>query len=138
MWFLLSPRTSCFSQKKAKEKAKDKAEFDCWCKKILADSAHLTEGVKDPLAQPPEFRNYEFTGPLRPAVVTPQVQVPPHITKPDYADTSVGLSSPTSFLPPAPFLSCLWFTVGWTVAKNLLFRPLRPIVWAPRDALSCG
>lgn len=77
---------------KAKAKAKEKKEFEAWCKKVLDETAHLTEGVKDPLAMPPEFRNYNFTGTLRPAYVTKQATVPPGIPKPDYADTSVPVS----------------------------------------------
>ena len=77
---------------KAKAKAKEKKEFEAWCKKVLDDTAYLTEGVKDPLAMPPEFRNYDFTGSLRPAYVTKQATVPPGIPKPDYADTSVPVS----------------------------------------------
>lgn len=36
---------------------------------------------------PPEFHNYEFTGPLRPGTVSPMMEVPEHIKRPDYAKT---------------------------------------------------
>ena len=41
------------------------------------------------LELPPEFRNYMFTGAYRPARVTPMRTVPPHISKPDYADDGI-------------------------------------------------
>ena len=34
---------------------------------------------------PPAFHNYSFSGSLRPVKVSPQMQVPDHIKKPDYA-----------------------------------------------------
>jgi methionyl aminopeptidase len=82
------------ANKKQKDKARDKAAFEEWCKKVLADSAHLVEGVSPEkrMAMPYEFTNYEFSGPLRPAYVTPQVTVPEGIPKPDYADTSDPVS----------------------------------------------
>ncbi|EKX37192.1 hypothetical protein GUITHDRAFT_158610 [Guillardia theta CCMP2712] len=43
------------------------------------------------LEMPPIFRGYDFTGSLRPAYVTPQVKVPPHIAQPDYAEKSIPL-----------------------------------------------
>lgn len=36
---------------------------------------------------------YEYTGPLRPAVVSPQMTVPDHIEKPDYAESGRAVSS---------------------------------------------
>eukprot|EP00802_Teleaulax_amphioxeia_P012277 Tamp_12316.p1 GENE.Tamp_12316~~Tamp_12316.p1 ORF type:complete len:459 (+),score=128.28 Tamp_12316:3-1379(+) len=84
------------ASQKQKEKAKDKAAFNAWCDKVLADSAHLVEGMSQEklLAIPPEFRNYDFTGPLRPAYVTKQAQIPEGIgvPRPDYADTSDPVS----------------------------------------------
>lgn len=38
------------------------------------------------------FHNYAFTGPLRPATVTPQRTVPEHIQRPDYWETSIPIS----------------------------------------------
>ena len=83
-------------KKKGKDKDKDSAAFAAWCDKVLADSAHLVEGGSEAtrMAIPPEFRNYEFSGPLRPAYVTKQVQIPEGIgiPRPDYADTSDPVS----------------------------------------------
>mmetsp|Transcript_51905 Transcript_51905/g.105681 ORF Transcript_51905/g.105681 Transcript_51905/m.105681 type:complete len:461 (-) Transcript_51905:300-1682(-) len=78
-------------KEKQKEKQREKAAFDEWCQKVLAESAFLVEGISEEqkMKQPPEFTNYEFSGSLRPAFVTKQVTVPPHIPKPDYADSSV-------------------------------------------------
>ena len=100
------------ANKKQKEKAKDKAAFEEWCQKALAESSHLVDGISPEkrLKMPYEFTNYEFTGalfagerarlplsvfarltsqtlstgPLRPAYVTKQVTVPEGIPKPDY------------------------------------------------------
>ena len=71
-------RKKSASNKKQKAKAKDHAEFDAWCKKVLADSAYLLDGVSDEkkMAMPIEFRGYDFSGSLRPAFVTPQVKAP--------------------------------------------------------------
>lgn len=38
----------------------------------------------------PEFRDFEFTGPLRPWPLSPPRTVPPHIARPDYADHPEG------------------------------------------------
>ena len=54
----------------------DQAEFDAWCQRVLAESAHLVAGVAEPLALPPAFKNYQFTGKLRPAHVTSQARRP--------------------------------------------------------------
>ena len=39
-----------------------------------------------------EFKNFRFTGPLRPAAITPTRSVPSHIPRPDYADDIQGAS----------------------------------------------
>ena len=84
------------ANKRQKEKAKEKAAFEEWCQKVLADSAHLVAGVSEDKrrAMPYEFTNYEFSGPLRPAYVTAQATVPDDagIPKPDYAETSDPVS----------------------------------------------
>lgn len=87
-------RKKSASNKKQKAKAKDHAEFDAWCKKVLADSAYLLDGVSDEkkMAMPIEFRGYDFSGSLRPAFVTPQVKAPPGVPKPDYSETSIPTS----------------------------------------------
>mmetsp|Transcript_23889 Transcript_23889/g.35080 ORF Transcript_23889/g.35080 Transcript_23889/m.35080 type:complete len:448 (+) Transcript_23889:366-1709(+) len=79
---------------KKKEKDKEKAVFDEWCKKVLSETAHQVGGVsaEKMMAMPYAFTNYEFSGPLRPAFVTPQVTVPEGIPKPDYAETSDPVS----------------------------------------------
>lgn len=84
--------------KKQKEKAREKKEFDDWCAKVLADTAHLVEGMTEAekMKQPYEFTNYDFSGTLRPAFVTKQATVPPNIPKPDYADDSVPTSEQAS------------------------------------------
>jgi len=41
----------------------------------------------------PEFRNYTFTGSLRPGKLSPKREVLPHIVKPDYADDPKGVSA---------------------------------------------
>ncbi|CAM9502796.1 unnamed protein product, partial [Phaeothamnion confervicola] len=46
----------------------------------------------DPNSMPREFAGYSFTGPLRPAYVTPRRPIPPSIPKPDYADHIQGHS----------------------------------------------
>eukprot|EP00960_Hanusia_phi_P053992 762517-Hanusia_phi.AAC.2 len=81
------------AKKKKQEKARDKAAFDEWCKKILTETAYLVDMVPADkrLEMPPIFRGYDFTGSLRPAYVTPQVKVPPHILQPDYAEKSIPL-----------------------------------------------
>jgi len=50
------------------------------------DSADPTNWI----AHRPEFAGYDFTGPLRPAKLTPRRTIPPHIKKPDYADRADG------------------------------------------------
>eukprot|EP01114_Cavostelium_apophysatum_P012651 TRINITY_DN2883_c0_g2_i1.p1 TRINITY_DN2883_c0_g2~~TRINITY_DN2883_c0_g2_i1.p1 ORF type:complete len:389 (+),score=48.34 TRINITY_DN2883_c0_g2_i1:114-1169(+) len=44
----------------------------------------------------PKFQNYKFTGPLRPGVVSPMNFVPPHIKRPDYAETGIPESEKRS------------------------------------------
>ena len=46
----------------------------------------------DLLTQPREFRNYNFTGELRPAYVTNQRRCPSHIIGPDYSTHVQGAS----------------------------------------------
>ena len=41
---------------------------------------------------PPEFHNYKFTGPLRPGKVSPKMEVPKNINKPEYADSGISRS----------------------------------------------
>merc|ERR1712137_252950 len=52
---------------------------------------HIAEPSKE-AALPSHFRGYQFSGPLRPATVTPMRKVDSHIQKPDYADTGIPLS----------------------------------------------
>lgn len=40
----------------------------------------------------PKFRNFKFTGPLRPGTVSAQVKVPDGILKPDYSESGVPVS----------------------------------------------
>uniref|UniRef100_A0A6B2L832 Methionine aminopeptidase n=1 Tax=Arcella intermedia TaxID=1963864 RepID=A0A6B2L832_9EUKA len=52
---------------------------------------HTAPPVVDDLGSSrPEFNHYAFTGPLRPAQVTPKRVVPPHIGRPDYAEDPEG------------------------------------------------
>lgn len=44
------------------------------------------------LSLPTWARNYDFTGPLRPCLLSPKRVVPPHIRRPDYADDPAGIS----------------------------------------------
>jgi len=39
----------------------------------------------------PEFQAYSFTGPLRPGLLSPKRVIPPHISRPDYADDPDGI-----------------------------------------------
>jgi len=42
---------------------------------------------------PPDiFQGFRFTGPLRPARVSPRLPVPAHIVRPDYADSGISVS----------------------------------------------
>mmetsp|Transcript_6400 Transcript_6400/g.9655 ORF Transcript_6400/g.9655 Transcript_6400/m.9655 type:complete len:382 (+) Transcript_6400:65-1210(+) len=49
------------------------------------------EVKQDPSAVPSEFYGFQFTGPLRPAMVTPKREVPPEIPRPDYANHPTGI-----------------------------------------------
>lgn len=44
----------------------------------------------DPSTMPKEFKNFQFTGTLRPYQKTPKREVPAHIQRPDYADHPMG------------------------------------------------
>lgn len=46
----------------------------------------------DPSRMPTEFKDFPFTGPLRPYQKTPKRTVPDHISKPDYATHPKGVS----------------------------------------------
>jgi methionyl aminopeptidase len=67
---------------------------EAWPKHKLRHSqkaaAPLVEDGSDPLMA--RFRNFQFTGKIRPAAQTPQMYVPDHIIKPDYADSGIPLS----------------------------------------------
>ena len=49
--------------------------------------------IKVLTAMPPEFRNYVFTGKLRPGLLSPPRTVPDFIAKPDYASHPQGISA---------------------------------------------
>lgn len=68
-------------------------EFVDYCQKILSKTQVKDDSLaQDLLALPEAFKHYSFTGTLRPCFVFPQVQVPPFIAKPDYADTGIPIS----------------------------------------------
>ncbi|RYH26691.1 M24 family metallopeptidase [archaeon] len=47
--------------------------------------------AKDPSVLPAEFKNFQFTGSLRPYQKTPKKTVPDHIARPDYAIHPLGI-----------------------------------------------
>jgi len=80
-------------KKKKKKKPKKKkgavdAEFAAWCAEVLARTPEPTG--PEVLAVPASFAGFDFTGELRPAMVTPQVTVPEHIVETDYARDPQG------------------------------------------------
>ena len=84
-------------KKKRNNQAKKKKErqlFEKWCSEVLESTQHLVKDIPPELLQamPPEFKNYGFTGPLRPCFVTKQAVVDPSIAQPDYAKDGVPLS----------------------------------------------
>lgn len=70
----------------AKGKVSDK-EFNAWVEKTLRDlpSAAAQMSSEEQLKMDDEFIGYQFTGALRPAYVTPQMEPPKGSTYPDYA-----------------------------------------------------
>lgn len=60
--------------------------------KKLHDEVKKARNIVDPSTLPTEFKNYRFTGPLRPWQKTPQRSVPAHIARPDYASHPLGAS----------------------------------------------
>lgn len=73
------------------KKKKEKQQFEKWCAQVLQSTEHLVKDIPPEklLAMPPEFKNYSFTGPLRPCYVTKQATVPQTIQQPDYAKDGV-------------------------------------------------
>lgn len=66
---------------------------ESWPKHKLTHSQKSSPAVEssdDPLLD--RFRNYQFTGKIRPAKQTPQMKVPDHIPKPDYWESGQALS----------------------------------------------
>lgn len=62
-------------------------------KSIHKEVRAARDAVKgDPTKMPTEFRNYKFSGPLRPSKVTARSTVPDNIARPDYASHDKGIS----------------------------------------------
>jgi methionyl aminopeptidase len=60
--------------------------------KQLHNDVKKARNIVDPTALPTEFKNYRFTGPLRPCQKTAKRTVPDHIARPDYATHPMGVS----------------------------------------------
>lgn len=68
-------------------------EFDVWCKRALLEVPSGAENIspEDMLKMDDAFAGYKFTGPLRPAHVTPQMHMPTNCSSiPDYATHPEG------------------------------------------------
>ena len=70
-------------------------EFAAWAQAALDATAEQVAGVSDEqkTALPLPFATSRFSGSLRPAHVTPQMRIPDHIAKPDYALHPEGRSA---------------------------------------------
>jgi hypothetical protein len=86
-------------KKKKKKKKKSNAQkkkaadenFNTWAQGVLAATASQLDGIEDPAAIPDNMKGYSYSGPLRPAYITPQVRVPEHIVHTDYAYDEGGV-----------------------------------------------
>ena len=81
------------NKKKKKKGGASDPEFDAWAAKVIADTSHLVEGVEDPMAEPEEFENYDYSGDLRAAYVTKQATVTEDgIVHTDYSEDGIPTS----------------------------------------------
>eukprot|EP00397_Hematodinium_sp_SG-2012_P027732 GEMP01029156.1.p1 GENE.GEMP01029156.1~~GEMP01029156.1.p1 ORF type:complete len:398 (+),score=97.97 GEMP01029156.1:59-1252(+) len=71
--------------KKKKKKKKKKSEgVEEWARKALAEAGYVAS-TEEQLELPRKFKNYRFTGSLRPASISQRRQMPDEVLKPDYA-----------------------------------------------------
>jgi methionyl aminopeptidase len=68
---------------------------ECFTKSwnVHKEAHKVAKKVKALTAMPPEFRNYVFTGKLRPGLLSAPRTVPDHIARPDYASHPLGISA---------------------------------------------
>lgn len=85
---------------KTNAKAKSSKDFNAWVEKALKEVPSGVNNLSsaDRLAMHSEFSDYQFSGTLRPAYVTPQMDAPPCNALPDYANHPEGESASESSL----------------------------------------
>lgn len=78
--------------KKRKKKKKRKEGIEEWARKALAEAGFSPVTMEQEQECPAHFKNFKFSGELRPSQVTPQRTVGDDIEKPDYAEHPRGAS----------------------------------------------